>query len=166
MYIPLNLYCLLLPGWPMTVFMFYEHLVCSNCLTSRCSSEKSSSSIINFLHWHLSNNNGWLWEAFFHTEGNTKTKGLIHNYYKVWKHLLKLKKEIQCIKSRGCKLLNRMMCTFIILLKYLYIYKKKNSTILQKLILTCFPEDKISTIYLVRPKKFTHPALCWLLEHQ
>ncbi len=30
-------------------------------------------------------------------------------HYKRWKHLLMLKKATQCIKSRGCKLLNRML---------------------------------------------------------
>ncbi len=101
-------------------------------------------------------------------ENKTKTtEGLTCNYYKKLKRSLK---ETRCIKTRGCKLLNRMnMCTsFLFCLNITFL---SLSTALQKLqkIRACFPESKISPTWSSNSKRFhlqALNALFFLLEHR
>ncbi len=77
----------------------------------------------------------WFWDPSFHTR---TTEGLVCNYYRRLKHSLMLQKEKPCIKSRGVKTFEQNEGVYF-----------SFNTALQKLqkIVTCFPEDKLSSIY-------------------
>ncbi len=86
------------------VIVVHESLVGSeqfNC----CSSEKSSSSCTFFgfpaFSAYLNPFQQWLYDFEIHLFTLRAIGVLIHSYYKRWKHLLMLKKETWCIKSRG-----------------------------------------------------------------
>ncbi len=50
----------------------------------------------------------WFWNTSFNTEDYWGTH-VMHNYYKRWKHILRLKKATQCIKRRGCSKLFKLL---------------------------------------------------------
>jgi len=80
---------------------------------------------------------------------------------KRFKHSLMLQKETRCIKSRGVKTFEQDedVQIFLILLKYNFF--SSFSTALRKLqkILACFPEEKLSTIFLeLQIQKFSPPS--------
>ncbi len=80
---------------------------------------------------------------------------------KRFKHSLMLQKNTRCIKSRGVKTFEQDedVHIFLVLLKYIFF---PCSTALQKQqkLRACFPEDKLSTIYLIfKFKKFSPPRL-------
>ncbi len=60
-----------------------------------------------------------------------------------------LQTETRCIKSRGVKTFEQDedLQIFLILLKYLF-FSFSTALRQQQMILACFPEDKLSTIYL------------------
>ncbi len=99
----------------------------------------------------------WLYDFEIHLFTLRTTEGLICNYYRRFKHLLMLQKEKTRIKSQGMKTEWRfvLFCLNIIFCSF--------RTALQKLqkIVTCFPADKISSIYpdLQIQKVFTPLAL-------
>ncbi len=82
-----------------------------------------------------------------------------------------LQKETRCIKSRGVKTFEQdedfQLFSFVEI--YIFFHLLLPFWKQQK-ILACFPEDKLSTIYLdLQIQKFSPPALnasCVLLEHQ
>ncbi len=102
----------------------------------------------------------WLYDFEIHIFTPRTTEGLIHNYYKRWKHLLMLKKATQCIKSQGCKLLNRMMmCKFLFCLTIIFFH----------LVLDFRRQNKYNLPWSSNLKSLHPPslnALCGLLEHQ
>jgi len=84
------------------------------------------------------------------------------HYYKRLKWSLMLQKEKRCIKSQGCKLLNKMkMCTFFLLcLNNIFFFH----LVLPFRSYRRFPEDKISSI---NPdiQILALKASCFLLKH-
>ncbi len=100
----------------------------------------------------------WFWDPSFHTEDDWGTQTQL---LKRFKHSLMLQKDTRSIKSRGVKTFEQDedVHIFLILLKYLFF---PCSTALQKQqkLRACFPEDKLSTIYLIfKFKKFSPPRL-------
>ncbi len=74
----------------------------------------------------------WLYDFEIHLFTPRTTEGLIHNYYRRFKHSLMLQKEKPCIKSQAWKLLNRMkMCMFFLFCLNIIFFSF--STALQKL---------------------------------
>ncbi len=69
------------------------------------SSEKSSSSCTFFgfpaSSAYLNPFHHWLYDFEIHLLTLRTIEGLMHNYYKRWKHVLMLKKATQCIKRPG-----------------------------------------------------------------
>ncbi len=86
------------------VMVVHESLVGPEQLNC-CSSEKSSSFCTFFgfpaSSAYLNPFKQWLYDFEIHIFTPRTIEGLIHNYYKRWKHVLMLKKATQCIKSRG-----------------------------------------------------------------
>ncbi len=65
----------------------------------------------------------WLYDFEIHLFTPRTTEGLICNYYRRFKRSLMLQKKKTCIKSQGCKLLNRMkMCTFFLFCLHIIIF--------------------------------------------
>ncbi len=123
-YTPLILNTVLLSEWSSAVFIslvivVHESLVCPehlNCLLFFGKIRQLTqilwfSSILVYLNPFQH----WLYDIEIHVFTPRKTEGLIHNYYRRFKHSLMLQKEKPCIKSRAWKLLNRMtMCIFFL----------------------------------------------------
>ncbi len=88
---------------PLTclVIVVHESLVFPELFFSSCSCFSFSSSSCTFFGFPAS---AYLTLSKIHLSTLWTTEGLIHNYYKRWKHLLILKKATQCIKCLGCKL--------------------------------------------------------------
>ncbi len=139
----------LLPEWSTTVFFFvivvHESLVCPEQLNVLLFFRK----ILNFpqILWfscivvYLKPFQQWLYASEIHLFTPRTTEGLICNYYRRFKRSLMLQKEK-----------NMIFFSF--------------STALQRLhkIVTCFREDKISSIYpdLQIQKVFIYSALFWI----
>ncbi len=167
--------------WPIMTFfviVVQESLVCPeqlNCLLFFRKILQVSQILwfsASFAYLTLFQFQQWLYDFEIHLFTLRTTEGLIHNYYRKFKRSLMLQKKKTCIKSQGCKLLNRMkMCTFFLFCLHIIIFFSF-STALQKLqkILACFPEDKISSIHTDLQIQSCHlqalNASCFLLEHQ
>jgi len=119
-----------------------------NSSTVCCSSDKSFSSH-KVIFVYLIPFQQWLYDFEIYILTPRTTEGLICSYYRRLKHSLMLQKEKKsCINSRGVNTFeqNEDVYIFLVLPKY-HIFSF--STALQKLqkIRTCFPEDKLSSIY-------------------
>ncbi len=156
-------------------WLFMSPLFVLNSWTEHCSSDKSSTfcrfcSFPAFLHiWTLSSSDCMIlrsifshWGQFMDSNTTIKKGSNIH-----W-----CSRRTHDALRAGCwKLLNRMKISNFFLCWNIYFFPFITALRKQQKILACFPEDKLSTIYLDLQiqKVFSLPALnasCFLLEHQ
>ncbi len=115
----------------------------------------------------------WLYDFEIHLFTPRTTEGLIHNYYRRFKHSPMLQKEKHVLRAGPLKTLNRMRDWWIFFFLFcLNIIFCSFSTALQKLqkIVTMFHrrQIKLNLSWILNSKSFSRPALnAWfvLLEH-
>ncbi len=146
-------------------WLFMSPLFVLNSWTEHCSSDKSST-LCRFCSFPAVTI--WFWDPSSHTEDNWWTQTQL---LKRFKHSLMLQKNTRCIKSWLLKTLNRMkISNFFLLLKYIF-FPFITALRKQQKILACFPEDKLSTIYLdlqiqkvFTPRLLMHRVFFWSIS--
>ncbi len=122
----------------------------------------------HLLHiWTLSSSDCMILRSIFSHWG-TQTQLL-----KRFKHSVMLQKNTRCFKSRGVKTFEQDedVQIFLILLKYLFFFPFSAALQKQQKMLACFPEDKLSTIYLdlqiqkvFTPRLLMHCVFFWSIS--